>query len=134
MALLNFDSTQIQIQSREPIPNGTYEAVAIESEIRATKAGTGRVLNITFEIVSGEHKGRRVWSRINVSNPNQTAERIGKEELATLCRAVNVPQLTDTVQLHDKPLMITVARDRNDDTHNVVTKYAARQERSPWAS
>ena len=65
-----------------------------------------------------------VW--INYEHPKAEAQRIGREELASLCKAVGVANLTDTNQLHNLPLMVTVGVDRNDPTRNVVKKYAAK--------
>ena len=44
----------------------------------------------------------------------------------SLCKAVGVVNLTDTAQLHNLPLMITVGVDRNDPTRNVIRAYKAK--------
>ena len=127
MAAISFDATSIDTTSHDLVPAGTYEAVVTASEVKATKSGTGKGLNLTLEILSdGAAKGRKVWDWINFVHSNPEAERIGKETLAKLCKAVNVSQLTDTVQLHGLPVMITVAVDRNDPTRNVIKGYAAK--------
>ena len=127
MAQLNFNAAEIDTTSRDAIPSGTYEAVVTDSEMRATKSGTGMGINLTFEILSdGPAKGRKVFAWINYENQRAEAQRIGREELASLCKAVGVTNLTDTVQLHNLPLLITVGVDRNDPTRNVVKKYAAK--------
>lgn len=127
MAQLNFNAAEIDTTSRDAIPSGTYEAVVTDSEMRATKSGTGMGINLTFEILSdGPAKGRKVFAWINYENQRAEAQRIGREELASLCKAVGISNLTDTNQLHNLPLMITVGIDRNDPTRNVIKKYAAR--------
>ena len=126
MASLNFDASTIDTTSRDPIKPGTYEAVITESEIRATKSGNGKGINLTFEILSQEAKGRKVWAWINSQHPKQEAQRIGQEELARICKAVGVEKLQDTAQLHNLPLMITVAIDKDDPTRNVVKGYKAK--------
>ena len=127
MALIEFDASGVSMTPREPVAPGTYEAVVADSEIRPTRSGAGEGLNLTFEIVSGEQKGRKVWTWINIRHPNPTAQKIGEEELARLCFAVGVTRLSDTAQLHDRPLMITVAIDRDDPTRNVVRGYRAKE-------
>lgn len=124
MALLNFDATQVDTSSREAIQPGTYEAVITESEIRPCRSGAGKGINLTFEILSESAKGRKVWSWINYIHPKAEAQRIGQEELARICKAVGVQKLDDTNQLHNIPLMITVAIDKDDPTRNVVKKVA----------
>jgi len=127
MAQLNFNAAEIDTTSRDAIPSGTYEAVVTDSEMRATKSGNGMGINLTFEIVSdGPAKGRKVFAWINYEHPKVEAQRIGREELASLCKAVGVTNLSDTVQLHNLPLLITIGIDRNDPTRNVIKKYAAK--------
>ena len=127
MAQLNFNASEIDTTSRDAIPSGTYEAVVTDSEMKATKNGLGMGINLTFEILSeGPAKGRKVFVWINYEHPKVEAQRIRREELASLCKAVGVANLTDTNQLHDLPLMVTVGVDRNDPTRNVVKKYAAK--------
>ena len=124
MAQLNFNAAEIDTTSRDAIPSGTYEAVVTASEMRATKNGLGMGINLTFEILSeGPAKGRKVFAWINYENASAKAQQIGREELASLCRAVGVTELDDTVQLHNLPLLITVGLDRNDPTKNVIKAY-----------
>ena len=142
MAQLQFNAAEVDTTSRAAIPSGTYEAVVTDSETRATKSGTGMGINLTFEIVSeGPAKGRKVFAWINYENANAKAQQIGREELASLCKAVGVVNLTDTAQLHNLPLMITVGVDRNDPTRNVIRAYKAKAaqtaqpaQRTPQAS
>ena len=127
MAQLNFNAAEIDTTSRDALPSGTYEAVITDSEMKATKNGLGMGINLTFEIISdGPAKGRKVFVWINYEHPKVEAQRIGREELASLCKAVGVSNLTDTNQLHNLPLLITVGLDKNDSTRNVVKKYAAK--------
>ena len=126
MAGINFDASAIDTGSHDPVPAGTYEAVVSASEIRATKSGNGKGINLTFEILSDPAKGRKVWAWINFQHPKAEAQRIGQEELARICKAVGVEKLTETEQLHNKPLMITVALDKDDPTRNVIKKVAAK--------
>ena len=124
MAQLKFNAAEVDTTSRDAIPSGTYEAVVTDSETRATKNGNGMGINLTFEILSeGPAKGRKVFAWINYENASAKAQQIGREELASLCKAVGVAELNDTNQLHNLPLMVTVGVNRNDPTHNVVKAY-----------
>ena len=124
MAVLNFDATQIDTSSHDPVQPGTYEAVITESETRPCRNGQGLGINLTFEILSESAKGRKVWNWINYMHPKQEAQRIGQEELARLCKALGIARLGDTVEMHNIPLMITVALDKDDPTRNVIKKVA----------
>jgi hypothetical protein len=54
------------------------------------------------------YKGRNLWARLNLDNPNATAVQIARAELSTICRAVGVLAPNDSVELHDLPLVIQV--------------------------
>ena len=132
MAQLKFNAAEVDTTSRDAIPSGTYEAVVTDSETRATKNGNGMGINLTFEILSeGPAKGRKVFAWINYENASAKAQQIGREELASLCKAVGVVELDDTVQLHNLPLLITVGLDRNDPTKNVIKAYKAKSVQTP---
>ena len=127
MASLSFDANSVEITSRDPIPAGIYEALICDSEVRPTRSGNGKGINLTFEILSGPHKGRKVFAWINFQHPKAEAQRIGQEELARLCKAVGVGKLDDTTQLHNLPMMITVGIDKDDPTRNVIKGYRAKE-------
>jgi hypothetical protein len=110
MASLNFNATAVEPSTAyEILPKGKYLCVATASEMKATKNNTGEYLQITFEIVEGDNKGRKIFERLNIRNANKTAEDIAQRTLSALCRAVGVMQLTDSEQLHDIPVMLEIA-------------------------
>ncbi len=113
----------------EPIPAGKYTAVITDSEMKPTKAGTGHYLQLAFQIIEGEYKGRFLWARLNLDNPNATAVQIARAELSAICRAVGVMAPKDSIELHDLPLLIHVRckkRHGADEIDNVITKYEKR--------
>ena len=76
------------------------------------------------EIISGDCKGRKVFAWITFEHrTSPDAQRIGREQLSAICRAVGVTQLNDTAQLHNLPMLITVAIDKSDPTRNVIKSY-----------
>ena len=114
----------------EPIPAGKYLAAIIASETKQTKSGGGSYLELTFSILDGEYKGRQLWSRLNLSNPNATAVKIARGDLSAICRAINVMQPKDSVDLHNLPLVINVKlkkRTDNDELTNEIKGYEARK-------
>lgn len=109
MATFTFDATAVQPAAPSgPIPAGTYLAHVTESDLKPLKSGNGMGLALTFVILDGEYKNRRIWSNLNVQHTNPTAQQIGQQQLSALCRAVNLPHLQDTLQLHNKPVKIRV--------------------------
>jgi hypothetical protein len=114
----------------EPIPAGKYLAAIIASETKQTKSGGGSYLELTFSILDGEYKGRQLWSRLNLRNSNATAVKIARGDLSAICRAINVMQPKDSVDLHNLPLVINVKlkkRADNDELTNEIKGYEARK-------
>jgi hypothetical protein len=138
MAFLNFDATQVEPSSGfSPIPAGKYVAVITDDEMKDTRNGSGRYLQLTFEIVEGEYSGRKLWTRLNLENANMDAVKIARADLSAICRAVNVMQLQDTVQLHNLPMVITVRLKKNketDEMQNEIKGYESKQAYAPGAT
>ena len=130
MATLNFNANEVEPNvGIEPVPAGKYNAVIIESELKPTKSGNGQFLELTFEIIEGECKGRKVWARLNIDNPNSQAVQIARGDLSAICRAVNVMEPKDSADLHNLPLEIAVKCKRNKETGdltNEIKSYAAK--------
>lgn len=106
----------------DPIPAGKYLAIITDSEMKPTKTGSGSYLQLTFEVLDGPCKGRKLWARLNLDNPNETAVKIARAELSAVCRAVGVMQPRDSVELHDLPLTISVRCKKRDDTGEITNE------------
>lgn len=131
MAQIMFDATQVAPQeSLSPIPAGTYLAHIIDSEVRPLKSGMGQALALTFEVLDGPYRGRKVFTQLNVQHRGSPdAERIAQAQLSALCHATGVLKLSDSTQLHMRPVRIRV-KIRKDETgqygdRNEVTGYEA---------
>lgn len=138
MATINFDATTVEPSTGfNPIPIGDYHCVITENEMKPTRTGNGQYLQLTFEIIEGEYTGRKIWGRYNLENPNQQAVEIARKDLSAICRAVNVMQLTDTVQLLNIPLVLKIGVKKNKETEemeNVIKGYKAKADYAPSAS
>jgi hypothetical protein len=123
MATLNFNANEVDpAVGFEPVPAGKYVAVITESELKPTKAGTGSYLQLTFQIIEGEFKGRLLWARLNLDNPSEMAVKIARAELSAICRAVNVMAPKDSLELHNLPLTISVGCKKRDDTGEITNE------------
>ena len=112
----------------DALPPGQYLAMATDSEMKPTKSGSGSYLQIVWEVIDGEYKGRKLWSRLNLDNPNRTAVEIAQRELSSICRAVEVMKPEDSAELHGKPLVLKVGTEKRADTgelSNRVKGYAS---------
>jgi hypothetical protein len=109
MASINFDANTVEpAEAFDVLPKGKYLCMAVNSEIKPTKNGSGDYLELTFEVLDGNGKGRKIWERLNIRNSNKKAEEISQRQLSALCRAIGVMNLQDTDQLHNIPVMINV--------------------------
>lgn len=105
----SFDANDHEPADFSALPAGEYVASISNSEFRDTKSGNGQYLSLTFEIVEGAHAGRFLWHNLNLQNANPKAVEIAQRELSAICRAVGKMTVSDSAQLHDIPLRITVA-------------------------
>lgn len=130
----NFNADEHEpLDDFSPIPAGDYLAILSESEVKATKDGQGHYLKLTFEILEGEYKGRKLWSQLNLHNKNATAVKIAQSELSSICRAVKVMQPKDSCELHNLPLLIKVKLKKREDTgemQNEIKGYESKGKQS----
>ena len=90
----------------EPLPDGWYNATITGAEVKATKAGDGKYIAAKYTITGPSHQGRVVFGNLNIKNPNPTAEKIGREQLGEIMRAIGLATVQDTDQLIGGQLMI----------------------------
>lgn len=138
MDLNGFDANAVEPnQPREALPAGWYKVVISESEEKVTKNMLGSYLQLTMEVIEGDHAGRKVFERLNLKNPNSQAVEIAQRSLSGICRATGVMTPRTSQDLHDKPLMakIKVTPPKGDyDAGNEVQEYAPVQKAAAAAS
>ncbi len=104
-----FDATSVEpSQPFEVIPAGKYPVHIVASDLKPTSNGAGQYIWLELDILDGEYKGRKIWDRLNVINPNPQAVEIAQRALSALCHACGVMAFTDTEELHWKPILATV--------------------------
>ncbi|NRA37012.1 MAG: DUF669 domain-containing protein [Planctomycetes bacterium] len=135
MVQLNFNANNHEPKNgeNEAIPGGEYQACIVATTMKENKKKNGQYLEIESEIIDGQFKGRRIWDRLNIDNPNETAVEIAKGRLSAICHAVGVMEMTDTAQLQDRPLVIKVKkikRQDNDAWSNEVSAYFSMADKS----
>ena len=128
--LSGFNANQVEPAADfEPLPAGKYVAVITASEMKPTKAGNGSFLELVFQVTEGEFKGRKLWSRLNLENPNALTVKIARGELSAICRAVGVMEPKDSCELHNLPLVVSVKQkaDADGEVRNEVKGYGKRE-------
>lgn len=111
----------------EPLPVSKYKAAIVDSEFKTTRSGDGRYLNLKFEVIDGEYKGRNLWALLNLDNPNPKAVEIAQRELSAICRAVNKLHVSDSSELHHLPMIVDVKIEVSEQygPKNVIKGYEA---------
>lgn len=106
---MNFDATQVEPSApMEVLPPGDYTVQIVQSELRVTNNGNGQYLWLEMDILDGEYSNRKLWDRLNINNPNPVAQDIARRALSAICHATGVLHVSDSEQLHFKPMIAVV--------------------------
>jgi len=98
----------------EPLPQGKYNAMVIESAVKDSKAG-GQYVELVCQVLDGKHINRKIWHRLNIVNDSPVAENIGRKDLAVLMINLGLPpQMVDTQELHGKPFVMGLKISQRD--------------------
>ena len=117
MAQLNqhFDASTVEPAApRELLPPGRYTAQIVQSEMRPTKAGDGQMLWLELDVLDGPYQGRKLWDQLNLVNRNQQTVEIAQRTLSAICHAVGQIQVSDSEQLHFRPMAVNLAVEVDD--------------------
>ena len=121
-----YDVDAPELLPRDPVPPGTYTAQIEASEVTATSKNTGDILKLQWRILEGEHENRVVFDNVNLRNVNETAQKIGQSQLASIRKALGVGAVKNSEELHNIPCKITVKiRPPKDgyEASNSISKY-----------
>lgn len=120
----------------EPIPAGPYMVQITDSDVIDTKAGNGKILKLTLDVMDGPYANRKLWVNLNFKNANATAQRIAQEQIKQICDAAgHSGQLTDSEALHYKPMRAQVVIRKSDQygDSNEVKRFSALSGSAPPA-
>ena len=146
MDLTTFNPDDYSETTGEAMPPGWYAAKIVKAEWKETRAQTGYYLELEWYILGVHenetkekpeaHKGRRVWDRLNLKNPNEVAVGIAKKTLAKTMNAVGVRALTNgEVDLLEMPCLIRLKylpENADWDARNEVHGFKKLSETSPF--
>lgn len=127
--LEGFDATTVEPGgSFDPIPAGEYDAIIADSELKKTTKGNGEYLKLKLQVLNGQFQNRIVFDNLNIHNPNEKAQQIARGNLSAICRAVGVLTPKDSSELHNKPLKIKLAIEKDEEygDKNIVKAYKPR--------
>lgn len=116
-----YQTGTVEPASFDDLPAGDYPVIITDSEMKDTKDFQGKYLQLTYDIIEGQHKGRKLFDRLNLINRNDTARAISKQSLESICRATGyVGQLRDSSQLHRKLMIIRLSYNTVDKSGNPI--------------
>lgn len=116
MSQFNFDATNIPQDAGgfgEPLPLSWYQMVIDESEMKDTSKG-GAMLALRFSVMQGQYANRKAFNNYNVRNSNPQTEEIAKKQLSTICHAIGQLTLSDSAQLHNRPMWVKLGIEAGD--------------------
>jgi hypothetical protein len=104
-----FDATTVEPNApMDVLPDGDYPVAIQKSQWQKTKKGDGAFLELELQVTDGPMKGRKLLDRLNLQNPNTQAVEIAQRTLSAICHAVNEMKVSDSAQLHGKPMLARV--------------------------
>ena len=128
VSFIGLDLANVKANEFEVIPAGDYPAIITEMEEVPTKDNTGKRLNLKLQIIDGKFQNRTIFDGLNTTNNSPVAQQIGRQQLKSICVALNNPNPKDSSELLNKALMITikVGKDQNGNPRSEVKGYKAR--------
>jgi len=95
-------------RSYDLLPEGWYDATITKAEVGLTKAGTSTKIDVRYDITGPTQQGRVIFASLNIRNPNLEAERIGREQLGEVMRAIGLAKVQDSDEMIGGTLSIKV--------------------------
>lgn len=92
----------------------------IESKRKETNGSDGEYLHLTFEILDGEHKNRKVPKFLHMWNKSAEAVRIANGQMSAICHACKRVNATDSCELHNIPIVADIICKKRKDTGEMV--------------
>jgi hypothetical protein len=113
------------------VPPNDYLCWIQESTLKPTKAGNGHYIEVTLQIVDEcEFKGKLLWDRINIDNPNEKAVQMAQRSLAAIGIAAGISHLSDTSMLQGK-FVVAVVKEKDGENNVRTYKVPAQAQASP---
>jgi uncharacterized protein DUF669 len=99
-----------------PIPPGWQSAQIVEASCKeALNNSSSTYVLAVFEVIEGEHKGRKIFQNVTLTNQSQQAVEIGQRLLTDICNALNIGPLKNLEVLQYKPMKVRVGIKRDKD-------------------
>jgi hypothetical protein len=95
-------------RSYDLLPDGWYNVTISQATLGDTKSGTGKKIDIRYDITGPTHQGRVIFGSVNIRNQSQKAEEIGRQQLGEIMRAIGLSKVQDSDELIGGNLAVKV--------------------------
>ncbi len=129
---LNFNANEHEDMADFSIlPKAWYAVVITASEKKTSENSGNDYMKLEYTIVSENFKGRKHWVNLNLWHPDVTVQGYAKRELASICRAVNVLNPTESEQMHNIAFGIKIGHKKDKGSGELrenILKYCSERE------
>ena len=109
MALINFDASKVSpLGVFDPLPAGDYVVQITDGDMVKASTG-GTLIKLTFTVMSGPYKNRKIFENLSVKHDNKTTEEISLRALSAICRAINNVHPKVVEDLFNIPFVVRVS-------------------------
>lgn len=133
--LYGFDSTDEVKLDGLGLPIGTYKAMAIaETESKDKNTGKTNGVTVEWEVVSGEHKGKKGRVNYFTLHDNLQTSNIAKQGLKRIAEASG-KAITQSSPIKGRVITLEVREQKNDPRYTQVTRYLPENHQiddTPW--
>ncbi len=90
------------------LPAGEHRMHLVQDEWKENANGGSR-LQMEFDIIDGQFRGRKFFTSLNLQHSNLDAVEIAERHFSQLCHAVGyLSQVQDTAVLYHKPVLVKI--------------------------
>ena len=128
--LSDLDMNNVQAESiRQALPAGDYQAVIVDSGMKTPKSGGAGMLELVLQVQNHpQFNGAKLWDRLNIRHAKPDVANIARQRLKAIMDAVGLASISDSQQLHNRQLTVTVAQSEyNGKPTNEVKGYSAKR-------
>lgn len=110
MASFDYDFNEVPESEFSVLPEGDYVVVATASDKKLNKEGTSHYLEVIYEVIDGDYKGRKIWERYNLWHAKPTVANISRRDIKKLAQCCGFTvQPSDSNELHNIPLIVRLS-------------------------
>lgn len=105
-----FNKDEVEKPEFEALPSAEYLAAITDSSISDNAKKTGKVLKLTYTVLDGQYKNKKVTEWLNIVNTtSEKAQLIARQALVQIQEAVGIDSvISDSSVLHNRPMIIRV--------------------------